>query len=468
MKIKHYTLRRNEASKNYHNGISNKTAVSSLNGAEAAAHDKDPIADSLLRGELHTSSGKHASYRYSQYDSGNFSDAASNEDEQPESRSCKCALPKIPKLSFGCCVHCTATAALMISFLLIHVYLYYVEIAELAPDHKVFSLLPPKATIAYRGSKRLWPENTVFAFSNAIAMGADALEFDVQMSQDKELVLIREEKLDAVTNSKGLVVRDMTLAQIQSHDVGETWGSETRYSITSPDVEEVSTNQTFPYKGIGIRVPTLTEVFTLFPLIIKNIFLRPLADKSLQRELYQNVCELIELHNQTDRVFVTAFLEEYVKGFQRVCPGVAVTGSVVRATQMYIASRFFMEPGITPLYEGLAVPFRILTERLQRWVIVDERFVEAAHGRNLRMFGWTTLVGETEEQKQVQLMFDVGVDGVVSSRIDISLKERGLLNESAFSLISDEIVRSVPTSAACNETARTNLATSSGCTYLGL
>ena len=48
---------------------------------------------------------------------------------------------------------------------------------------------PPPQTIAHRGYKARYPENTLLAFSKAIDAGAHALETDIHMTRDGEVIL---------------------------------------------------------------------------------------------------------------------------------------------------------------------------------------------------------------------------------------------------------------------------------------
>ncbi len=73
---------------------------------------------------------------------------------------------------------------------------------------------------AHRGQSGSVPENTMAAFRNAVDLGADWLELDVQMTKDGELVVIHDETVDRTTNGTGRVA-DLTLAEIRTLDAGQ-------------------------------------------------------------------------------------------------------------------------------------------------------------------------------------------------------------------------------------------------------
>ena len=77
--------------------------------------------------------------------------------------------------------------------------------------------------IAHRGASEAAPANTLAAFERAIQMGADAIEFDVQLSADGEAVLIHDFTVDRTTNGTGNVA-GLTLAQLKELDAGSWFG----------------------------------------------------------------------------------------------------------------------------------------------------------------------------------------------------------------------------------------------------
>lgn len=91
---------------------------------------------------------------------------------------------------------------------------------------------------AHRGSKGTHPENTLAAFEEAVRVGSDGIELDVQLSQDHELVVIHDETVDRTSNGEGLV-RELSLQELKQLYAG-SW-----------------LNKDYA----GCRIPTLQEVF---------------------------------------------------------------------------------------------------------------------------------------------------------------------------------------------------------------
>jgi glycerophosphoryl diester phosphodiesterase len=94
--------------------------------------------------------------------------------------------------------------------------------------------------IAHRGDAKSFPENTLPAFESAIAKGADAIELDVHLTKDGELVVHHDDYLGRVEQASGYI-ETYTLRQLQSLDVG-SW---------------------FDQRFSGLKMPTLNDVLAL-------------------------------------------------------------------------------------------------------------------------------------------------------------------------------------------------------------
>ncbi len=112
---------------------------------------------------------------------------------------------------------------------------------------------------AHRGGRGLAPENTLDAFSNAIALGVDTLELDIGLSADGVVVISHDMRLNpdhtrdatgAWLAAAGPSLRTLTLQQLQSYDVG-------RIKPDSAYARQFARQR--PHDGE--RLPTLAQLF---------------------------------------------------------------------------------------------------------------------------------------------------------------------------------------------------------------
>jgi glycerophosphoryl diester phosphodiesterase len=96
---------------------------------------------------------------------------------------------------------------------------------------------PATLLAAHRGGALLWPENSLLAFRNAVALGADFIEFDVHLSRDGEVVVIHDPTLDRTTSGAG-PVKDRTVAELKAVRLKDRAGALTEETV--PTLDEVA------------------------------------------------------------------------------------------------------------------------------------------------------------------------------------------------------------------------------------
>jgi len=96
--------------------------------------------------------------------------------------------------------------------------------------------------IGHRGNAGEAPENTLAAFRQAIALGADGVEFDVHLSRDGVPVVIHDESLERTTSGRGRV-SDATAAALAALEAGAWFDPPLAVHI------ELKTAR-FPYPGL--------------------------------------------------------------------------------------------------------------------------------------------------------------------------------------------------------------------------
>ncbi|GAB3276950.1 hypothetical protein GCM10027347_50700 [Larkinella harenae] len=107
--------------------------------------------------------------------------------------------------------------------------------------------LPERGLCAHRGCIDTHPENTLPAFRRAIELGAQMIEFDVQLTKDGQLVIMHDETVDRTTNGHGKV-SELTLGELRQLDAG------------------VRKDAQFA----GTRIPTFEETLAIMP---RNVWL---------------------------------------------------------------------------------------------------------------------------------------------------------------------------------------------------
>src|SRR5215207_5091471 len=112
--------------------------------------------------------------------------------------------------------------------------------------------LSARPVIAHRGASGQAPENTLPAFELAVQQGADAFELDVRLTRDGAPVVVHDATLERTTDLTG-PVRARTLAELRMADAGHWFTADARRS--------------YPFRGRGVRIPTLAEVLWSFPAI---------------------------------------------------------------------------------------------------------------------------------------------------------------------------------------------------------
>jgi glycerophosphoryl diester phosphodiesterase len=121
--------------------------------------------------------------------------------------------------------------------------------------------LPTPYVSADQGGGAYAPENTMVAMRNAIRLGVDELETDINMTKDYKLVLIHDGSLDRTTNCTGNVSAFM-LADLAQCDAAYWWtpGIFTLLPGALSALEH-DAGASHPMRGMGVGIPTAEEFF---------------------------------------------------------------------------------------------------------------------------------------------------------------------------------------------------------------
>jgi glycerophosphoryl diester phosphodiesterase len=252
---------------------------------------------------------------------------------------------------------------------------------------------PAPLALAHRGGAAYGPnvglENTMAAFRRAVDLGYRYLETDVHATRDGQLVAFHDTVLDRATDASGAIA-DLPWREVRKARVGGT----------EP-------------------VPLLAELFEEWPEVRVNIDVK--ADTALEPTLRE-----VARHGATDRVCIGSFSERRLWAARRALgPGVATA-----AGQVGTAVLRFTPAALSRLLHTPAPVLQIpALHRLRGRTVtlVTPGLVRRAHALGKHVHVWFH-DWSREDAPEMHRLLDLGVDGIVTDRIDVLrdvLAERG-------------------------------------------
>jgi glycerophosphoryl diester phosphodiesterase len=243
---------------------------------------------------------------------------------------------------------------------------------------------------AHRGGAALRPENTIAAFDNGLAAGADGLELDVRLTRDGAVVVHHDDTLERTTSGRGRLGA-CTTDELRSVDAG--------YWFKPTDA-----GHDFPYRGIGVCVPLLRDVLARYPAIPLIIELK----QNLPELAHRTIAQLREA-GALDRAALGSFSWRVLRVARAYEPGVA-TGASREETRLALYRSWVGWPLKNEAYREFQVPEKSGPTR-----IVSRRFIRHAHRAGLPVKVWT--VNDAED---MQRLIDWGVDALITDRPDLA------------------------------------------------
>jgi glycerophosphoryl diester phosphodiesterase len=231
----------------------------------------------------------------------------------------------------------------------------------------------PITVTAHRGGHRRAPENTAAAIRDAIAVGADYAEIDVQLSKDGVLVVTHDSDFSRLAGV-AKKVWDLTYAEIRAIPLGKE---------AAPELRDEP-------------VPTFDEILEIARDRIRlNIELKYYGDH--QPRLAERVVEVVQARQMTNQVIIQCLEYEPLLEIRRLAPGIPIG---------YLLSVNATHPG------RLKVDF--LGAELNR---VTGAFVQAAHRRGQQVHVWTV-----DRPEDMDRMIDLGVDDLITNEPEEALR----------------------------------------------
>lgn len=243
---------------------------------------------------------------------------------------------------------------------------------------------------AHRGGAAYAPENTMYAYRNAVRLGADQLETDSWLTSDGVLVLIHDQTLDRTTSCTGNVT-DITFAALQDCDAGWWWTPGQGTTSAKPALPH-------PLRGLGITVPAAQELFDY----VKS--LGPDDTHTINIEIKdadfvaptQALVTLIDKSGLKDRTIVQSFFPPALDYVKSLDPSIATA---------------LLTAGTTTPYVAWSVPDN------HQWISpsngdvdLNDQTVAAAHSAGKKVIPWTP-----DSREDLTATGQLGIDGLITN-----------------------------------------------------
>ncbi len=253
---------------------------------------------------------------------------------------------------------------------------------------------------AHQGGSFEAPSSTLAAIEHALGVGATGIELDVHATKDRQVVVCHDATVDRTTGAHGAIA-EMTLEELQGLD-NAFW------FVEGTDVDHDQEPDAYLLRGkapadASLRIATLDEVLASFPGVVLNLDIKQTGPAVVPYE--HLVVDVLSAHRRTDDVIVASFSDVAINAFRQLSP-TTPTSAATLETASFVQALLNAEPPPALPVVAFQVP-----EAFAGVTVVDERFIEAAHGSGIAVHVWTL-----NEREAIARMLEVGVDGVMSDR----------------------------------------------------
>ena len=183
--------------------------------------------------------------------------------------------------------------------------------------------MPERGLCAHRGAMDTHPENTLPALMEAAELGAQMIEFDIQLTKDSVMVIMHDDNVDRTTNGTGNV-SNLTYNYLRSLDAG------------------IKKSEKFK----GTLIPTFEEVLAAMP---DNVWLN--CHLKGDEAVGKAAAAMLEKSGRLHQAFLTCSEKASIAARKQV-PGILICNgenSYRRNTPKYVAETIKMKANFIQL-----------------------------------------------------------------------------------------------------------------------
>lgn len=238
----------------------------------------------------------------------------------------------------------------------------------------------------HRGASYYAPENSMEAFQLAYEMGADGIEFDVQMTKDGYLVVTHDEEISRVSNGRGYV-KDFFLEEIRQF----------QFNRTHPEFQ-------------GVRIPLLEEVLEQFEKVEVRTGKEFLFNIELKNNVFsypgmeEKILKVVREKKVLQRTLFSSFSHASMVKLHRIEPEAKVA--------------FLYADGIMDIADYVQ-RYNVNTVHPAWYHLDNNDTFEVLSERGIEVNIWTVDSG-----KNIRRFCDMGVNGIITNKPNLGSEIR--------------------------------------------
>ena len=244
--------------------------------------------------------------------------------------------------------------------------------------------------IPHGGGDGLFPEDTMYAYEHSIALGGDVIDADVQVTADGIPIAFHDATLQPVTNGTGNV-EDTTYAELANLDAGWSFAKGGEH----------------PFRGMGIRIPTIRSILEEFPHTLVTLDL-----KDLRTAAVEPLCTLLRTLKRTIDVYIGVDTTDQVTLFRQLCPEVRTSGTDSDRRAMRAARAAHDASFVTN--QLVSQPEFVASDGTRR---ITSDYLAFSHSKNIAVLTWTV-----DDPADMASLIKLGIDGIYTRRPDVMVK----------------------------------------------
>ena len=242
----------------------------------------------------------------------------------------------------------------------------------------------------HRGSRGDFPENTLYAFKNAIENNVDFIELDLQITKDDEIIIYHDKNINTkICNGVSKPIKSLLLKEIKEYDCGS------KKNIKFPNQQTIT----------GEKIPTFIELINLiqtdykYKKIMMNIEIKTEKSLDTDNDVYHfssTLLKLLHKYNITNDVIVQSFDVRALK--------------YIKEIDSTIKTSYLIEDQL-PNIDTLINTSKNLGVKIisPDYKLIDKKIVKKLQENGFEVLPWT--INDTKALKQ---NIEYGVNGIIT------------------------------------------------------